>query len=157
MIKTERLTIRRVKEEDFEGFLEVQTDQESRKYLGGVVEQDKVSQKFSKMITDQESLYFTVLRNEEFTGLITIGYHTDEKAHELSYQFLPRFWNKGYAIESIEAVLKLVKEKRNMIRLIAETQSANTRSIKLLEKIGMTFDKELIRFSEKQSIYRLDD
>lgn len=108
------------------------------------------------MISEPNSLYFTVTKDDMFAGLITISKHDDEQIHELSYQFIPRYWGKGYALESIQAVLSYVKKECNVASLIAETQSANEKSISLLLKLDMVFEKEVIRFSEKQSIYRLN-
>jgi len=156
MILTNRLVIRSLEERDYSSFLEVQTDEQARKYLGGVVNEEKVKTKFAKMLCDTTSNYFVVTKNSEVIGIITIGKHVDDKSSELSYQFIPRFWGKGYALESIQAILKLIKDEYCVHSVIAETQSANEKSISLLLKLGMVLEKEVVRFSENQSIYRLN-
>lgn len=41
-----------------------------------------------------------------------------------------------------------------MDTIVAETQSANTRSRALLEKLGFTLTQQLERFGAKQCVYR---
>ncbi len=58
---------------------------------------------------------------------------------DIGYAFLPKFWSKGYAVESALAV----KEQAHALgleRLVAIVDPANTGSIRVLEKIGLTFE-----------------
>ncbi|WP_407588236.1 GNAT family N-acetyltransferase [Acinetobacter pittii] len=43
--------------------------------------------------------------------------------------------------------------KLNLKKVIAETQTQNKASIKLLERIGMVFEKSVERFGSNQSIF----
>ena len=60
---------------------------------------------------------------------------------DIGYAFLPRFWSKGYALESAQAVMNHAKDIVGLKRVVAIVDPANARSIRLLEKIGMTFEK----------------
>jgi len=66
---------------------------------------------------------------------------------DIGYAFLPEFWSKGYALESVQAVMKHAKEVIGMKRVVAIVDPTNTRSIRLLEKVGMTFEKT-VKLSE---------
>jgi RimJ/RimL family protein N-acetyltransferase len=66
---------------------------------------------------------------------------------DIGYAFLPRFWSKGYAVESAFAVKQFAEEEIGLKRIVAITNPDNWRSIHVLEKIGMTFEK-MIRLSE---------
>ena len=66
---------------------------------------------------------------------------------DIGYAFLPRFWLKGYAFKSAQAVMKYAKEVAGLKRVVAIVDPANVPSIRLLEKIGMTFEK-MVRLSE---------
>ena len=59
---------------------------------------------------------------------------------DIGYAFLPKFWSKGYAVESATAV---TEQARNLglKRLVAIVDPANSGSIRVLEKIGLTFEK----------------
>ena len=60
---------------------------------------------------------------------------------DVGYAFLPRFWSKGYALESVQGVMKHAKETVGLKRVVAIVDPANEGSIRVLEKIGMTFEK----------------
>ena len=60
---------------------------------------------------------------------------------DIGYAFLPKFWLKGYAIESAQGVMKHAKEVVGLKRVVAIVDPANAGSVRVLEKIGMTFEK----------------
>ena len=64
---------------------------------------------------------------------------------DIGYAFLPKFWLKGYAVESALAVKEQARNL-GLKRLVAITDPANAGSIRVLEKIGLTFEK-MIRLS----------
>ena len=66
---------------------------------------------------------------------------------DIGYAFLPKFWSKGYALESTQAMMKHAKDVVGLKRVVAIVDPANVRSIHLLEKIGMTFEKT-VKLSE---------
>lgn len=59
---------------------------------------------------------------------------------DIGYAFLPAFWSKGFALESAQAVINHAKETIGLKRVVAIVDPANAGSIRLLEKIGMTFE-----------------
>ena len=92
---------------------------------------------------------------QAFVGVISITDHHDGVFKELSYQYLPEFWNSGIATETLGAILEYLKNNSEIKELIAETQSKNTRSCRLLEKLGFGLDDTVHRFGELQNIYRM--
>ena len=57
---------------------------------------------------------------------------------EIHYSLIPEFCNKGYATDAVQAILKHGFETLNLHRIEAGVTSQNLKSIKLLEKVGMT-------------------
>lgn len=66
---------------------------------------------------------------------------------DIGYAFLPRFWSKGYAVEAAGAIKEYAKNVIGLNRLVAIVDPTNEGSIRLLEKIGLAFEK-MIRLSE---------
>jgi RimJ/RimL family protein N-acetyltransferase len=66
---------------------------------------------------------------------------------DIGYALLPRFWSKGYAVEAAEAMKAHAKDVIGLKRLVAITDPANQGSIRVLEKIGLRFER-MIRLSE---------
>ena len=60
---------------------------------------------------------------------------------DIGYAFLPRFWSRGYAVESALAVKEYGQKVHGLKRIVAIVVSENQGSIRLLEKIGFEFEK----------------
>jgi len=65
---------------------------------------------------------------------------------DIGYAFLPRFWSKGYAVEAALACKEYARDVVKLKRLVAIVDPANQGSIRVLEKIGMQYEK-LIKLS----------
>lgn len=66
---------------------------------------------------------------------------------DIGYAFLEQHWSKGYATESAEAILIHARDTLGLGRIVAIVTPENHSSIKLLEKIGLTFER-MIRISD---------
>ena len=66
---------------------------------------------------------------------------------DIGYAFLPAHWSKGYATESALAVKEYAKNTIGLKRLVAISDPSNQGSIRVLEKIGLKFEK-LVRLSD---------
>ncbi|HEX7403634.1 MAG TPA: GNAT family N-acetyltransferase [Usitatibacter sp.] len=62
---------------------------------------------------------------------------------DIGFAFLPRFWRRGYALESARAVLTYGREILELDRIVAITSPDNDASIRLLEKIGLRFEQTI--------------
>ena len=60
---------------------------------------------------------------------------------DIGYAFLPRYRSMGYAVESTLAVKKYATDVIGLERLVAIVDPNNFSSIRVLEKIGFTFEK----------------
>ncbi len=60
---------------------------------------------------------------------------------DLGFAFLPQYWGQGYAFESTKAVLAHGRADFDLKRIVALTSSDNEASIRLLEKLGMRFER----------------
>ena len=66
---------------------------------------------------------------------------------DIGFAFLPQHWNQGYAIESARAVMEHARNVLGVNRVVAITSQGNEASAKLLEKIGLRFQR-LIQLSD---------
>ena len=72
---------------------------------------------------------------------------------DIGYAFLPAFRGKGYALESARAVLASAHDVPGLTRVVAITTEDNDSSGRLLEKLGMRFDR-LVRLGEDETLLR---
>ncbi len=62
---------------------------------------------------------------------------------DIGFAFLPDFWNKGYAFEAAAAVMKDARERLKLNRILAIVNPDNYASMKLLERLGLRFERML--------------
>lgn len=60
---------------------------------------------------------------------------------DIGYAFLPEFRSQGYATESALAVKEYARDVIDLERIVAIVDPRNADSIRVLEKLGMTFEK----------------
>ena len=71
---------------------------------------------------------------------------------DIGFAFLPRHWGKGYALESAAAVLEHGRHALGLRRIVAITSLDNDSSIRLLEKLGMTFARTMRMPGEAEDV-----
>ena len=60
---------------------------------------------------------------------------------DIGYALLSSYWSKGYAVEAAQATKDYAQNKLGLKRLVAIVDPTNPGSIRVLEKIGMKFEK----------------
>ncbi|WP_206683146.1 GNAT family N-acetyltransferase [Neptunicella marina] len=61
---------------------------------------------------------------------------------DIGYGFLPIGRGQGYALEAAEAILQFANHELRLVDVVALVSHNNSPSIRLLEKLGMTFHQE---------------
>lgn len=60
---------------------------------------------------------------------------------DIGFAFLPQHWGNGYAHEAATAVLEYATRELALKRVVATTRIDNVSSQKLLEKLGLRFER----------------
>lgn len=85
-------------------------------------------------------------------GICSHGEANEKGEVEIGYGIDPAFRNKAYMTECISGLVLWIRENKDVKAIIAETESTNFFSKKLLEKNGFT----LIKQNEDTVIMKLD-
>lgn len=148
MIETERLFLRKITLDDKENMFRLHSDPDVQKYTGEpVVESiEEIEKAIRIRVKDYEKYGYgrwaTFLKNEmQFVGWAGLAYLPEFDKIDLGYRFLPEFWGSGLATEASRAILTYGFEKLELKRIIAIAMKENKASIKVMEKVGMVFDK----------------
>ena len=89
-------------------------------------------------------LYLTARKtDDELLGICGLIKREGLDDVDIGFAFLPQFCGVGYAVEAAIAVLGLGKSKFGLNRIVGITAADNVTSIKLLEKIGMKYERTL--------------
>lgn len=162
VIETERLNLRRLSVDDGEFILELLNEPSFIRNIGdkGVrTLSDAREYILNGPIDSYErfgfGLYLVVLKNSRvpigICGLLKRDALPDV---DIGFAFLPRFWSRGYAFESASAVRTYGINALGLKRIVAITSPGNDGSIRVLEKIGLSYERTT-RLSEKEPEIKL--
>jgi RimJ/RimL family protein N-acetyltransferase len=155
VLETDRLVLRRLTTDDAEFVLELLNEPSYLRFIGDkrVRTLDDARGYILKGPMDSYErfgfgLYMVLLKESGvpigMCGLLKREFLEDA---EVGYAFLPQFWSKGYAFESATAAMAHGRDVLGLERIIAITAPDNEGSIRVLEKLGLKFDR-MIKLSE---------
>lgn len=156
-MQSDRLKYKQIEQGHLPLLFALYTDEIVRKYLGGVLTQDQAKARVEALLDSPPKRYW-ILQNEqgEDIGFISLSQYYDGVSTEVSYGLLPQYCGRGYAMEAIKYIAEWAFDVLQIEKLMAETQLANKASIKLLQKTGFEFVKQIVRFDHKQAIYQIN-
>ncbi|WP_045520874.1 GNAT family N-acetyltransferase [Neobacillus niacini] len=158
MFETERCFINTFKKTDFVDVKKLFVNPEVRKFLGGIRQEDAIQVLLDEMLNTSDNSFYWAVREKHtdtFIGLVSLDPHHEGIYLEISYQLLPNWWGKGYATEVVQSIINYALNELNLTKVVAETQTANKTSCKLLERLGMELERTFIRFGAEQAIYSI--
>jgi RimJ/RimL family protein N-acetyltransferase len=98
-------------------------------------------------------LYAVVLKENNITiGMCGLIKRDSLEDIDIGFAFLPEYISKGYGFESAVEVLKYGKEILNLKRIVAITIKSNNKSVNLLKKIGMKFEKSFFMEGDSEEL-----
>jgi ribosomal-protein-alanine N-acetyltransferase len=125
-------------------------DREVMTYLGieggTTLSEEEAKDALTKMIAFWEQRGFgrwAVLDKTSSRMVGLCGLRLLEDTPELFYAFAKDYWGQGLATESARACLRYGFEELRFDRIVAASRHANKASIRVLEKIGMSYEKDI--------------
>lgn len=76
-------------------------------------------------------------------GFSGLKYLNDFDEIDIGYRFLPECWGKGYATESAKILMAHGISELGLRRIVGLVHPENVASKKVLEKLGLRFEREL--------------
>jgi [ribosomal protein S5]-alanine N-acetyltransferase len=95
-----------------------------------------------KMYADKGfSLYMMTLKDHTPIGMCGLIKRDTLDDVDIGYGLLSGYEGKGYTLEAAKAIMTYAKQEMKLKRVVAITTTDNKKSISLLEKIGMRYEK----------------
>jgi RimJ/RimL family protein N-acetyltransferase len=159
--KTKRLTLSRLSLQDASFVFDLLNTEGWIKFIGdrNIKTIEDAMDYTQKVLGDPKIVYWVVKSRSEkkHVGLISFIKRDYLSHHDLGFAFLPSFSNQGYAFEAAACVLRDLLKNQNHPIILATTRPDNTRSVKLLEKLGFHFDKEIENEQVKLFLYSISE
>lgn len=151
LIKTERLTIRHIVEDDWKSIKAIRDNFALLSYsqydIPFSTEENNIRERISRWAnanSGTEHMFFAVCLDKDIIGYIAFNIREDH--YEIGYCFHSDYYGKGYAKESHLALFEYLKSM-NITKFVARTALKNLPSVRLLESLGFRIiDTEKISF-----------
>ncbi len=148
LIVTGRLRLRMFESGDLEAAFRLFNDEEVQKYLSPENRRTREHMKvtlrnFVKRWQERGFGLWCVCQKNggEMLGYCGFQYFDETSDVEILFAFFKEFWGSGFAAEAAEACLKFGFEELRLEKVSAAAHPENTASRRVLEKIGMSFEK----------------
>ena len=82
-------------------------------------------------------------QTEAFLGWCGLKFCEVENEVDIGFRFFEEHWNHGYATESAKACLEYGFEKLGLRRIVGRAMKENIASVKVLEKIGLQYERDM--------------
>ena len=151
IIETPRLLLRHLTLDDLPQLFELYRDPEMRQYFpDGTLTQDETRREIEWFRSGhpehpQLGLWATIERStDKFLGRCgLLPWNIDGVPEvELAFMIDRSRWGEGFATEAANAIVSYAKEALSLARLICLITPGNSASVRVAEKVGMTFERE---------------
>jgi RimJ/RimL family protein N-acetyltransferase len=159
--KTERLLLRTLSNADAPFIFELLNTEGWIKFIGdrNISNLEDAAQYIQKILNNPAVEYRVVtLKNEQTpTGIISFIKRDYLEHYDIGFAFLPAYAGQGYAFEAANAVLADMLKSGEHKTILATTFKDNLTSIRLLEKLGFVFSKQITNEELTLQLYALEN
>lgn len=148
--KTSRLLLETWHLEDFEAFALVARNPEVMRYIanGKPWSDSRIGWFMGLQKGFQDTLGYcnwklTDRSDGELIGFCGLASLPVVGGTEIGWWLKPAYWGRGFAFEAAEQVVDCAFSKHALNGLVARVYRSNERSIKLIERLGMSYDRPL--------------
>ena len=147
--RTPRLTLKRFSIRDAADLFELNSDPEVIRFTGDVpFASVSEARNFLRGYKQYDlhgfgrwSLFLT--ETKEYVGFCGLNFSERKGEVDLGFRLHRRFWAKGYATEAGFAALRIGFSNYKLEKIVGRAMKENRASLHVLEKLGMTFEKEI--------------
>ena len=151
-LTTERLFLRHFRPQDDEAMYRIFCDPEVMRFSDGVKDKEWVQAWLDQCHERYQNWGFGPYAVVDLSNQDVIGYcglfffpELDGQAEtEIGYRLARSAWGKGYATEAARAVRDYAFNTLGIKRLIALIDPSNFSSVRVAEKIGMKYEKDIM-------------
>ncbi|AFY36179.1 GNAT family N-acetyltransferase [Calothrix sp. PCC 7507] len=163
-LETQRLILRDFQQKDVDQLTPILANPRVMEFSPtGILSASQTQARIDSFITSYQALGFgkwavIFKENNQLIGYCGIAIeqidHVNER--EIGYRLDPEFWGKGLASEAALATIQYGFEQLKFPYILGIVEQANTASIRVLEKLGMRYQKRTIFHGVEMDIYRLN-
>lgn len=162
-LTTERLTLRHRSVAEVDDLVAMDCDEEVVQFILDGVASDAARHRrdlIERIIADDNPVfgYWSVFDrgpHGAFLGWVCLVPTPDHDFVEIGWRFNRASWGKGYATEAARVVLRYGVEVADLARIVALVKPENTRSLRVIDKLGLKPEGTCFAYGEDLARYGL--
>jgi ribosomal-protein-alanine N-acetyltransferase len=163
ILETNRLRFATWIREDWEEFQKIATDPLVVRYLGTGVPwpEERVKEFVNRQCESWDKNGFCLWKvlpkeGDTLIGICGLQRLPEGPEVEIAWWLAPAYWGKGLATEAARQALAYGFEVSKLDRIVAIAQAANRDSLRVMEKIGMRFEREAVHKGIRVVLYAIE-
>lgn len=160
--RTARLLLRRMRDDDFAALDGMHRDPQVMATLGGVRTARQTRELLAGVVAHWQQHGFGIwmahdLASGRFAGRGGLHHVAVEGQDEVevAYGFRAEFWGQGLATELATESVRVAFDVLRMTNLVCFTLPTNRRSRRVMEKVGFTYERDIVHANLPHVLYRL--
>ncbi len=157
-LETERLILRDYREDDFDEYFRLKTDEKTMYYLQDIqlFSKEEADEDFQMVLEDMKKLdrkfYFLHMELKESHEQVgSVGYTATDntpagKLVHAGYFTYPKFWGNGYTTEALKKVLEFAFTEHDVYRVTTGCLTENVGSERVMQKCGLIKEAEHVDY-----------
>lgn len=157
-LETERLILRDYREDDFDEYFRLKTDEKTMYYLQDIqlFSKEEADEDFQMVLEDMKKLdrkfYFLHMELKESHEQVgSVGYTVTDntptgKLVHAGYFTYPKFWGNGYTTEALKKVLEFAFTEHDVYRVTTGCLTENVGSERVMQKCGLIKEAEHVDY-----------
>jgi RimJ/RimL family protein N-acetyltransferase len=159
MIETERLVLRRFVPDDLDELVRLRADPEVMRYIGEQ-SREKVEQRLQYYISHYDPHGFGMWAvihkgTDRMIGWCGLIFLDETPEVEVGYGVARDYWGQGLMTEAARASLRYGFERAGLERIVAVAMPENTASRRIMEKLGMRYEKNVFHYGHDLVYYAI--
>lgn len=157
-LETERLILRDYREDDFDEYFRLKTDEKTMYYLQDIqlFSKEEADEDFQMVLEDMKKLdrkfYFLHMELKESHEQVgSVGYTVTDntpagKLVHAGYFTYPKFWGNGYTTEALKKALEFAFTEHDVYRVTTGCLAENVGSERVMQKCGLIKEAEHVDY-----------
>ena len=148
LFESERLVYRKFTLSDKDSLYQLNLNPEVIKYTGdnafnSIVEAENFIKNYDHYSKYDFGRWAVLLKDsKEFIGWCGLKYSVEKNEVDIGFRFFENQWNKGFATEAALRCIEIGFQQYKLTKIVGRAMKRNYASVKVLEKIGLKFEKE---------------
>jgi RimJ/RimL family protein N-acetyltransferase len=162
-LDTPRLRLRQFAEADLDDYAALCADAEVMRYLGdrGPLSREDAWRQLAMLVGHWALRGYGMWAVEElatgaFVGRVGLHYPEGWPEPELGWALARHYWGRGYALEAATAALRVAFATLGWPRAVSLIAASNLRSIRLAERLGEHFERNLVVRGHEVGLYAIE-